>query len=60
MPTLAFFFDRKPERIITPDNVKAPELLFSANSLSWDYRIDLWALGCLVCAIIASMTSLLV
>ncbi|TAQ89924.1 hypothetical protein B7494_g1788 [Chlorociboria aeruginascens] len=43
----AFFFDRKPGRIITPDNIKAPELLFSPTSLSWDYRIDLWALGCL-------------
>ncbi len=49
---LAFFFDQKPSRISTPDNIKAPELLFSPNSLSWDYRIDLWALGCLVYAIL--------
>ncbi|RDL35257.1 uncharacterized protein BP5553_07188 [Venustampulla echinocandica] len=48
----AFFFDRKPERIITPVKVKAPELLLSTNSLSWDYRVDLWALGCLVYVIL--------
>ncbi|KAI9835245.1 MAG: hypothetical protein M1837_003873 [Sclerophora amabilis] len=44
----AFFFNQKPESIITPDILRAPEMLKACSSLEWDYRIDLWALGCLI------------
>jgi hypothetical protein len=43
---LAFQFEEKPEHIDNPNVIKAPELLIFRDE--WDYRIDLWALGCFV------------
>lgn len=45
---LAFVFNEKPEKIETPANLRAPEMLEAGSSREWDHRIDLWALGCLV------------
>ncbi|KAL8718188.1 MAG: hypothetical protein Q9225_004650 [Loekoesia sp. 1 TL-2023] len=44
----AFFFGQKPQKIVTPNILRAPELLKACSSAEWDYRIDLWALGCLI------------
>jgi len=41
----SFLSDNKPGTLHTPLVVRAPEVIFEDD---WDYRVDLWSMGCMV------------
>jgi serine/threonine-protein kinase SRPK3 len=41
----SFISSNKPDTLHTPLVVRAPEVIFEDN---WDYRVDLWSMGCMV------------
>ncbi|KAI9791148.1 MAG: hypothetical protein M1835_000514 [Candelina submexicana] len=49
----SFFQESRPEHLATPLVFRAPEVIFNQRSkgeinIDWDYRSDLWALGCFI------------